>query len=194
MKKNTLTFGLIAILIVAFVAYLFIPQKRPAIKKSVTAESYWFMLHRKSNRELLYRGISGDATRSVLIKTFPVKTGVPGKKPTPLPSLLKKEYWVLTEKLDAHDNTETGPYFLTLNVPFTEEEPFGPTPYLECNGQCNWELPGAFGLHGTGDDPTRLSTENPGSSGCIRHSNEDIAYLYNLLDLTQEVRYYIQDI
>lgn len=194
MKKNTVFIGFLAIFILAFVTYLFIPQKRSAVKKTATVDSYWFMLHRKSNREMLYRGKSGDTTKSVLLKTFVVKTGVPGKKPTPLPSLLGKEYWILTQKLDAHDNTETGPYFLQLNIPYTEEEPYGPAPYLECNGQCNWELPGAFGLHGTGDDPSRLSEENPGSSGCIRHSNEDISYLYNLINSEEEVRYYIQDI
>ena len=194
MGKNALYIGLIVIFIIALAGYLFIQQKRLTTKKTEDKKSYWFILNRKSNIEMLYLGKSGDVNQSVLIKTFTVKTGVPGKKPTPLPSLLGKEYWVLTAKLDAGDNTETGPFFLQLNVPFTEEEPYGPTQYLECEGQCNWELPGAFGLHGLGDDPSRLSAENPGSSGCIRHSNQDITYLYNLLDLKDEVRYYIQDI
>ena len=68
-------------------------------------------------------------------------------------------------------------------------------PYTECNGQCNWILPGAFGLHGVNGDLSRLSIENPGSSGCIRHSDEDITYLYNNLDpQKEEIRYYIEDI
>ncbi len=158
-------------------------------------KQYWFMLHRKSQVEMLYYGEPGNTSNSSLIKTFYVKTGVPGKKPTPLPSLVGREYWLLVGKEEAFDNPETAPYFLTLDVPVGDEEPYGPSPYLECDGQCNWELPGYFGLHGVAGDPSKLSTENEGSSGCIRHTDEDITYLYNLLNPTkEEIRYYIQDI
>jgi hypothetical protein len=158
-------------------------------------ESYWFLLYRKSNVEKFYKGIPGDPSKSTLIKTFTVKSGVPGEKPTPLPQLLGKKYWKIVDKVEAFDNEETAPYFLTLDVPISEEEPFGPTPYLECEGQCNWILPGYFGLHGTAGNEAKLSDEDPGSSGCIRHTDEDITYLYNLLDPeNEEIRYYIQDI
>lgn len=81
-----------------------------------------------------------------------------------------------------------------LDIPFNDEYPYGPTPYNECNGQCNWQLPGSFGLHGIAGDSSKLLAENPGSSGCIRHSDEDITYLYHLLSPEQqEVRYYIHD-
>lgn len=156
---------------------------------------YWFMLQRQSAIEKLYFGEPGNELNSELLKTFQVKTGSPGKKPTPLPQLVGREYWIIVEKLEAFDNPETAPYFLTLDVPIGEEEPYGPSPYLECEGQCNWELPGYFGLHGIAGDPSKLSTENEGSSGCIRHTDEDITYLYNLLDPSkEEIRYYIQDI
>lgn len=155
---------------------------------------YWFELHRKSNIEYLYRGIPGDKKQSLLLKTFRVKAGIPRERPTPLPQLAGKEYWLITGKSSSKDNPETAPYFLTLNVPGIEEEPFGPVPYEECNGQCNWILPGSFGLHGINGDMSRLSLENPGSSGCIRHSDSDISYLYALLDpVKEEIRYYIED-
>ncbi len=158
-------------------------------------DQYWFMLYRKSEVEKLYFGKPGDINQSEMIKMFGVKTGTPGKKPTPLPSLMGRDYWIIVDKIEAFDNLETAPYFLTLDIPISEEEPYGPTPYLECNGQCNWELPGYFGLHGIAGDPSKLSKENEGSSGCIRHTDEDITYLYNLLDPSkEEIRYYIQDI
>lgn len=168
--------------------HFFFPNKVAAEK------SYWFLLHRKSNVEMLYHGVAGDVQSSMLVKKFSVQTGIPGERPTPLPSLVGKAYWIITEKLDAHDNPLTSPYFLQLNIPFTDEEPYGPTPYLECNGQCNWQLPGAFGLHGTGVEHDTILPEDPGSSGCIRHNNKDISYIYNLLDLKKEVRYYIEDV
>lgn len=60
--------------------------------------------------------------------------------------------------------------------------------------QCNWNLPGNFGLHGTGGNPSKISPEDPGSSGCIRHSDEDITYLYEILEPEKgEIRYYIKD-
>lgn len=177
---------------VSLISFLSQHTKQPVVQKP--QESYWFMLYRKSNRELFYRGVPGNANQSKLIKTFTVKTGIPGERPTPLPQLVGREYWVLTEKLEQFDNPETAPYFLTLNIPVPSVEPYGPEPYTECNGQCNWMLPGAFGLHGTASDSSKLAAENPGSSGCIRHRDEDIAYLYNLLDpKREEIRYYVED-
>lgn len=156
---------------------------------------FWLLLWRKSNVEFLYKGVPGSARESQLVKVFFVKTGIPGEKPTPLPKLLGRDYWVLVNKESSEGNPETAPYFLTLDIPVTEEEPFGPVPYTECNGQCNWILPGAFGLHGVAGDETRLSKENSGSSGCIRHKDEDITFLYNLFNPDiKEVRYYIEDI
>lgn len=156
---------------------------------------YWFMLHRASEKEYLYRGIPGEPQKSTLLKTFSVKVGIPHERPTPLPQLLGRKYWRVIDKMEQFDNPETFPYFLTLDVPVPSTEPFGPSPYTECNGQqCNWMLPGAFGLHGVASDSSRLSKENPGSSGCIRHTDEDITYLYNLLDpAKEEIRYYIED-
>lgn len=166
-------------------------------EKTVKKEAYWFDLHRKSQVELLYFGIPGDRTESKLIKAFQVKTGMEGR-PTPLPQLYGRDYWVITKKYETTDIPETAPYFIELDVPHTEEYPFGPSPYLECglnkDEQCNWELSGPFGLHGINGDLTRLDSTNPGSSGCIRHRDEDITYLYNLLDGEEEVRYYIQDV
>lgn len=173
-------------------------QTRP-IQNNVTSTTaqeqlYWFELQRQSNIENLYKGIPGDKANSVHVKSFRVKTGIPGERPTPLPQLIGREYWVMTDKQEQADNPETAPYFLTLDVPVSEEFPYGPVPYEECNGQCNWMLPGPFGLHGTGANPLKLSDTDFGSSGCIRHSDEDITYLYNLLDpTTQEIRYYIVD-
>lgn len=190
-------------------------------------ESYWFLLHRKSNIEYLYSGMPGEREKSRLIKTFTVKAGIPGERPTPLPKLLGREYWLITGKAETQDNPETAPYFLILDIPYSEEYPYGPTPYLECNDpadastfaapspklwrvgdkasedkeamagkqQCDWILPGSFGLHGINGDESRLALDNPGSSGCIRHKDEDITYLYNLLDPEREkIRYYIEDI
>lgn len=190
------TFGLIIILIVILLIGLNLSDSN---KNSNSAESseknYWFLLHRQSNKELLYFGEAGDASNSALIKVFKVKTGMPGRRPTPLPQLLGKEYWTITGKFEDLENPETAPYFLTLNIPVSEESPYGPVPYLECEGQCNWELPGAFGLHGNNGDPDKLAATNPGSSGCIRHSVEDITYIYNLIDPNNsQVRYYVYDI
>lgn len=157
-------------------------------------ESYWFVLHRKSNIEYLYRGVPGDVKKSDLVKELKVKAGIPGERPTPLPILLGREYFLITKKYETREIPETAPYFLELNIPTKEEAPYGPEPYLECGGeQCNWELPGTFGLHGINGDESRLSEENEGSSGCIRHSDEDIIFLYHLLDpAKEEIRYYIE--
>lgn len=156
--------------------------------------SHWFVLHRQSNVEFLYLGKPGDTSKSLLLNIFKVKTGEPLKKPTPLPYLLGRKYWIITEKHPEFENLETAPYFLTLDIPISNEPPFGPTPYLECGIQCDWEKPGYFGLHGIGGDVSKLSNDNPGSSGCIRHTDEDITYLYNVLQPDkEEIRYYIVD-
>lgn len=165
-------------------------------------DPYWLLLHRKSQVEFLYQGIPGDKSKSKLVKTFRVKSGIAGQRPTPLPQLLGRKYWNITGKVETKDSEETAPYFLILDIPYSEEYPFGPTPYLECvgpdgvqNQQCDWILPGSFGLHGINGDPSRLAAENPGSSGCVRHKDEDITYLYNLFDPEKEkIRYYIEDI
>lgn len=164
---------------------------RTVSKKST---NYWLVLHRKSNIEELYSGLPGDRNNSKLVKTFKVKTGRPGERPTPLPQLLGREYWLVVDKYAVPDDPETAPYFLTLDIPAPDTEPYGPEPYLECEGQCRWVLPGAFGLHGTANEPGRLSNDDPGSSGCVRHSDKDITYLYNLLKPDkEEIRYYIED-
>lgn len=166
------------------------PQAPPVLHE------HWMLYHRKSNIEFLYHGIPGQKNNSNLIKTFVVKGGAPGRKPTPLPALAGRDYWLLTDKLEAFDNEETSPYFLVLDVPIPSVFPFGPEPYLECAGsQCNWEVPGYFGLHGINGDESRISSENEGSSGCVRHRDEDITFLYHLLDLkNHHVRYYIEDV
>lgn len=172
---------------------VFLAAQKHDVKITIPQE-YWFSLHRKSNIELLYKGVPGQEHNSVLLKTFKVKTGIPGERPTPLPQLLGRKYWVLTEKYQVEDNPEVGKYFIELNIPLGVDYPYGPTPYLECGGeQCDWILPGAFGLHGVNGDISRLSTTDSGSSGCVRHTDEDIAYLYKLLDTSMGQRYYIQD-
>ncbi len=170
-------------------------QEKAGVLSAEAEKSYWLLLHRKTNEEFLFLGVPGSEEKSELLKMFQVKTGIPGEKPTPLPRLVGREYWVIKDKYDSSENPETAPYFLELDVPVSDKEPFGPVPYLECNGQCNWVLPGAFGLHGVNGNLSRLSEENLGSSGCIRHTDEDITYLYNLLNpKEQEIRYYIEDI
>jgi len=167
---------------------VFISQK-PTI--SPPEKQYWFELYRKSNKEYLYLGVPGNTKESSVIKVFNVKTGIPGERPTPLPNKLGRKFWILTDKFES-ENPETAPYFLKLDIPAPEDPPFGPSPYNECNGQCNWEVAGDFGLHGVNGDNTRL--EDEGSSGCIRHTDEDISYLYHLLDPKKEgIRYYIFD-
>lgn len=191
--KQLVTLVILMVLLIGI--DLFTKPSEKEIKAETSKQNHWFLLHRKTNREYFYFGIPGDREKSKLIKTFIVKTGIPSERPTPLPHLVGREYWVIVNKQDQKENPETAPYFLTLNIPAGEEEPFGPTPYLECNGQCNWVLPGDFGLHGTGGDPSKLANDNPGSSGCIRHTDEDIAFLYDLLDPEkEEIRYYIEDV
>lgn len=196
MKKLFNKIILLFVLSVMFLVFANISaEKSSKVLPAKEEPAYWLLLHRKSNIEYLYRGEAGKIVNSKLVKTFKVKTGVPEERPTPLPQLLDKRYWLITKKHEELENPETAPYFLTLNIPVPEEEPFGPAPYLECGGlQCNWTVPGAFGLHGINGDPSRLFEENLGSSGCIRHSDEDITYLYNLLDPSSEkVRYYVED-
>jgi hypothetical protein len=194
-KKSLISFCLFILLsgIIGYIAVHYEDQKQQVVTPK---EAYWFVLYRQSNKEALYRGIPGDTSKSKLIKTFIVKTGIPGERPTPLPKLAGREYWKVVEKHPEPDNPETAPYFITLDIPAPSEPPYGPYPYTECNGsQCDWVKPGAFGLHGINGDPSRLSVQDPGSSGCIRHTDEDITYLYNLLDpQKEEIRYYIEDI
>lgn len=186
---------LVLVFIVGAAAFLafnwqsFIPRE-----EKPSQNDYWFVLHRKSQTEELFQGVPGKKEHSKRIKTFKVKTGRPGERPTPLPQLLGREYWIITKKQPEPDNPETAPYFITLDVPAPSEPPYGPSPYLECNGQCDWIRPGDFGLHGVAGKPERLTDADPGSSGCIRHADEDITYLYNLLDpANSEIRYYIED-
>lgn len=194
MKKTLFALISIVIFIIGIFVH-FYPKEHKAVLSKTTKNSYWLLLHRKSNIEELFMGNPGIREKSFLIKTFTVKTGIPNMRPTPLPQLLGREYWIIIDKFEDYENPETSPYFLTLDVPVPTAEPFGPSPYLECGGhQCNWVREGLFGLHGTGGDPAKLAKDNPGSSGCIRHSNEDITYLYNLLDpKKEEIRYYIQE-
>lgn len=206
-KQRSIIIGIIfaiLALIAGFILFIdsVVSQKFIDVKSATVPDSYWFVLHRKSNTEELLKGTPGDKSKSSLVKKFNVKTGIPGERPTPLPGLLGREYWVLTDEFETPDNLETSPYFLTLDVPVTDFEPYGPVGYEECDGpaspnrgeQCNWITPGAFGLHGVASDSSRLSVDNPGSSGCIRHSDEDITYLFNLLDpKSQQIRYYVED-
>lgn len=196
MKKVTPILIIVGLIIVGIVITQVQSISKPQSQRNIEKPAYWFMLHRKSNVEYLYLGQPGNQEESELIRKFDVKTGIPGERPTPLPELVGREYWVLTDKMEAFNNPETAPYFLVLDVPTPSEAPFGPSPYLECGGeQCNWELPGYFGLHGVAGNPEKLSPEDPGSSGCIRHSDEDITYLYDLLDpKSGEIRYYVKDL
>lgn len=194
MKRLILTLVIFTLLIGGIGVYVFFFSQKKAIYPEKQS-TYWFVLHRKSNEEYLYKGIPGEQGKSEVVKVFTVKTGIPKERPTPLPKLVGKQYWLITKKESSKENPETAPYFLTLNIPAPSEEPFGPRPYEECNGQCQWVLPGLFGLHGINGDVSRLSEENLGSSGCIRHTDNDITYLYNLLDPKhEEIRYYIEDI
>lgn len=166
-----------------------------SVQDKAPQQLYWFELHRKSQKEYLYYGVPNDKDNSTLVRAFIVKTGRPGERPTPLPQLVGREYWKVIAKSPVLDNPETAPYFLTLDIPAPSVAPYGPEPYNECNGQCDWVTFGEFGLHGVNGMSEKLTNEDPGSSGCIRHSDEDITYLYNLLNPEQEeIRYYILDI
>ena len=202
--KNKI-FVLSILIISLFLVSSFLNIQNPQVLSEQTqitaSQSYWFILHRKSGNEYLYYGTAGDINNSKIMRSFQVKTGAPWS-PTPLPALLGREYWLITAKESSQDNPETAPYFLQLDVPVTEEWPYGPVPYEECNDvftgekiQCDWILPGYFGLHGINGNSSKLGKNDLGSSGCIRHSDDDITYLYNLLDpKAQEIRYYIKDL
>ena len=208
MKVTKKTFNLLLIFLTLAGIYIYhnlplLTQPTQGAQELQKKELYWFELQRSDNIENLYKGIPGDKAKSTHIRSFRVKSGIPGERPTPLPKLVGRDYWLVTDKQAQVDNPETAPYFLTLNIPVSDEEPFGPVPYEECGGlpastdsslggQCNWILPGAFGLHGSGGNLEKLSDFDPGSSGCIRHSDEEITYLYNLLNPEkEEIRYYI---
>lgn len=195
MKKITFKIFALVVLIVIFIFLKAFGSGSGEVKKVATQKSHWFVLHRKANIEYLYFGEAGNVEKSTMLRKFSVKAGIPGEKPTPLPSLLGRDYWLVVGEEESKDNPETSPYFLRLDVPVTEEEPYGPVPYEECDGQCNWTLPGYFGLHGVNGDFSKLSELDAGSSGCVRHKDYDITYLYNLLDPKKEqIRYYIKDI
>jgi hypothetical protein len=147
--------------------------------------------------------VAGDKGKSKLVKVFDVKPGIPNEAPTPLPKLLNRKYWKIIDREMRPDSPDVGPHFLTLDIPTSGEWPYGPTPYEECldpfdgtqGKQCDWILPGYFGLHGIGGDESRLALDNEGSLGCIRHRDEDITYLYKMLNPKEsEIRYYIEDV
>ncbi len=202
MKKKILILAILIISLITVLSLLIFPNKEVKGELAKAPEtSHWFMLHRKSSVEILYEGIPGDTNNSKIVRRFQVKTGA-SWSPTPLPRLAGRDYWKIIKKESSADNPETSPYFLQLDVPTTEEWPYGPTPYTECvdaysgkNIQCDWILPGYFGLHGIGGNPSKLSADDYGSSGCIRHRDEDITFLFNLLDpQKEEIRYYVSDI
>ena len=202
----------ISILVAVFLGIYKSSELQQDMPSKKVQQSYWFVLHRKANSEEMLYGEAGNRENSRIVKNFVVKTGIPGERPTPLPKLVGREYWKIVKKESSADNPETAPYFLTLDIPAPSVPPYGPSPYEECDvnardvqtepsedssfqgAQCNWILPGAFGLHGVNGDMSRLGEENIGSSGCIRHRDEDIIYLYNLLELNgNEIRYYVED-
>ncbi len=190
-------FGLVFIIGSIFVFHKsFVHQE-----EMIVPAKYWLRLARTSQTETLYKGTPGDANHSQIIRVFQVKTGIDGKSPTPLPRLMGREYWKIIKKESSSDNPDTAPYFLTLDIPSGIDWPYGPTPYEECidpvsgeNAQCDWVQPGFFGLHGVAGNEDKLSSENEGSLGCIRHKDEDITYLYELLDPeNEEIRYYVDE-
>lgn len=165
---------------------------------------YWLLLHRASKKEELWQGIPGDKNNSKRKEVFDVNPGIPGERPTPLPSKLGKEYFTIKTKRETYpeekNKLEMGNYFLIFDIGLSKEElqkdPFGPSPYNECgadkNSQCNWETPGDFGMHGISGVETKLT--DAGSSGCVRHSDSNMDDLYLLLkDVDYEIRYYIED-
>lgn len=203
MKKKFIILFLLIIVLVPVLGIVF--HSRQEVKGeqivSTPKDSHWFVLHRKTGEEILYLGVPGEVHNSKIVRKFQVKTGA-SWSPTPLPRLVGREYWKIVKKESSALNPDTAPYFLQLDVPTDENWPYGPIPYTECkdiyngeNIQCDWVQPGYFGLHGIAGNPEKLSKENYGSSGCVRHTDKDITYLYNLLDPEkEEVRYYIEDI
>jgi lipoprotein-anchoring transpeptidase ErfK/SrfK len=202
MKKKFTLLLFFIILLLPLIGFLRIDKSEVKGESIIASkESHWFILHRKSNIEFLYYGAPGDVNNSKIVRKFQVKTGA-SWSPTPLPELVDRKYWKIVKKESSEDNPDTAPYFLQLDIPSDENWPYGPVPYEECkdinsgeNIQCDWVQPGYFGLHGTGGQIAKLGSDNLGSSGCIRHKDEDITYLYNLLNPEkEEIRYYIQDI
>lgn len=192
-KKVVILIILLTGLVVLFAVDEFIPNHQTEI--STPQKSHWLLLHRKSGKEFLYYGVLGDANNSKIVREFQVKVGIPGSSPTPLPNLLGRDYWKIVKKESSEDNPETAPYFLQLDIPTAEDWPHGPVPYEECGGQCDWILPGYFGLHGVAGNVSKLSSQDLGSSGCVRHNDSDITYLFNTLNPErEEIRYYIEDI
>ncbi len=201
-KRLIIIFALIISIITVLSLYLTSSPTAGIVQIVTPEKSHWLILHRKSGNEFLYYGKAGDTNNSRLIRTFQVKPGIEASSPTPLPKLLGRDYWLITKKESSMDNPETAPYFLTLDIPTTGDFPYGPVPYEECvdvytgkNIQCDWILPGYFGLHGVNGNNSKLSKEDLGSSGCVRHTDSDITYLFNLLDPDkEEIRYYVEDI
>lgn len=202
MNKNILSMSLVIFLLIVGIGAAMLAsgsstdQKQEVLaEKSESPKEYWFILHRKSKKEYLYQGTPGDIHNSQLIKEFQVNVGIENERPTPLPKLFGREYWNIIAEFETTTDPETAPYFLTLDIPWSDVYPFGPQPYTECNGaQCDWVRPGSFGLHGIANTPSKLT--DAGSSGCIRHTDEEITYLYNLLDPSEQkpIRYYIEDV
>jgi len=202
MKNNWISAVLIILLVILIAGGSIVLQNTKKTKgmtvtvldQSIKQMDYWFMLHRKSKKEFLYQGVPGDISQSNVVKEFQVNVGINGERPTPLPKLFGRDYWNLIAEYDTSTDPETAPYFLTLDIPWSDVYPFGPIPYEECNGQCNWVRPGSFGLHGISNTPNKLT--DAGSSGCIRHTDEEITYLYNLLNPSEQnpIRYYIEDV
>jgi len=202
-KNKSILLSFLTIILVPVLGIVFQSKQEVRGEQIVSTPkaSHWFMLHRNIGEEILYLGVLGDVNNSKIVRKFQVKTGA-SWSPTPLPELVGKKYWTIIKKESSKDNPETAPYFLQLDVPTSEQWPYGPTPYTECKDiytgepiQCDWVMPGYFGLHGVAGNPSKLTAEDYGSSGCIRHTDEDITYLFDLLDPEEEeIRYYIKDI
>lgn len=177
---------------------------------------YWFLMNRIGKYEILYKGEPGVISKSKVVKVSRVNPGSPGKEPTPLPQKVgSQKYWLTTAGLITYrpENEDAyykfGPYFIPLNVPTSYRDPvcaneakakgevtedcYGPK-YEECGAsgaeQCNWLTAGQFAIHGN----NRLDEE--GSAGCVRHMNDDISEIYNLLKAENKLvgtRYYVID-
>lgn len=87
-------------------------DEKKVLSSIAQKESYWFVLHRRSNMEYLYLGVPGEENKSKLVKAFKVKAGIPNQTPTPLPQLLNREYWLIVDELEETENPETTPSFL----------------------------------------------------------------------------------
>jgi len=102
---------IITALVVGIVGGIMLPIIRRGEVEGVNTireeKEYWLLLHRKSNKEYVYNGVPGDIMHSELIKTFNVKIGIPGKRPTPLPQKLGYAYWVIESEEKVVGNPET---------------------------------------------------------------------------------------